>query len=974
MKTKGFTFLLMLVFLMLVQFASAQKVSISVSEDSWVSLDDPEKNNNGITDLECGQMDTDTLKTREIFLKFNIKDLTGFVKSAKLEVVGAQKSDAGWVSVSDFYVDVIGINNSWGEDTLVWNNKPAEASDVLAEANIKDYATYQINGAGLAEFINSAMLNKDTLVSFVIRGKDEVNGSRVWISDKGWMPAKLKLEMSELEMTSVLMDSWVSEDEPDVNKNGITDLECSMMNTDTLKSHEVYLEFDISNYAGYVDQAMIQFTGAQKQVKDGWIELDHFYVDLYGTKSTWDETTLTWNNKTAASTGVLATIDVKAFKKYAIVSEELDNYINLALAKGDKQISFILRGKSETNGSRIWISDKGWEPAELGISTLEVSELSVSQDTWVSEDEPDVNFNGQTDLQVATLDTDTLNSREAYVQFNIKNLAGYVNFSALRMTAAQKEVKDGWIELDEFIVEVYGTSNKWKEDTTTWNNKPGALGAPLAEINITKMKSYEISTPALSEYLNQAIARKDTLVSFVFKGKNTTNGSRVWISDQGWVPVLLNVETLDNEVKPVSEDTWVSEDEPDINFNGITDMQVATMNTDTLMSREAYLKFDIRELDAPQASVTLRIVAAQKEVKDGWIQLEHFNVGVYGTGNAWKETELNWGTKPKTGNLLATKDITNFTYYYITSDAITEYVNNAIVKGDTVVSFVIKGMAETNGSRAWVSDMGWEPAKLILDDGIRSVVNVESVSLDLKDLNMQVGQSVTIAATVLPEEATDPKISWSTSDASVVTVNNGLITAVGVGNALVIVTTNDGSLKDTCKVGVTAAVAVTGISLNKTTLTLAPGTNEQLEATVAPEDATNQDLVWTTSKPLVATVSNGKVLAMGLGDAVITVKTVDGNFTATCDVTVTNSDGIENAKSTDFIVYPNPAKDQVKVRYALNSYEFITITTLNGKTLIQVKVDSGNEATINLNGIPSGYYIISLRGKNHTSSSYLMVE
>jgi uncharacterized protein YjdB len=81
-------------------------------------------------------------------------------------------------------------------------------------------------------------------------------------------------------------------------------------------------------------------------------------------------------------------------------------------------------------------------------------------------------------------------------------------------------------------------------------------------------------------------------------------------------------------------------------------------------------------------------------------------------------------------------------------------------------------------------------------------------------------------------------------------------------------------------------VDVTGVSLNTAALSLAVGANETLTATVAPSNATNTGLSWTTSVEAVATVSNGVVSAIGVGTATITVTTADGGKTASADVTV----------------------------------------------------------------------------------------
>lgn len=84
------------------------------------------------------------------------------------------------------------------------------------------------------------------------------------------------------------------------------------------------------------------------------------------------------------------------------------------------------------------------------------------------------------------------------------------------------------------------------------------------------------------------------------------------------------------------------------------------------------------------------------------------------------------------------------------------------------------------------------------------------------------------------------------------------------------------------------SVAVQGVSLNTSSLSLTIGDEATLTATVTPSDADNKEVSWSSSNPSVATVSSGKVTAVSKGSANITVTTVDGAFTATCLVSVDN--------------------------------------------------------------------------------------
>ena len=79
-----------------------------------------------------------------------------------------------------------------------------------------------------------------------------------------------------------------------------------------------------------------------------------------------------------------------------------------------------------------------------------------------------------------------------------------------------------------------------------------------------------------------------------------------------------------------------------------------------------------------------------------------------------------------------------------------------------------------------------------------------------------------------------------------------------------------------------SVIAVTGVSLDKTSLSLTEGASEKLLATVSPANATNKSVTWSSSDDSVATVdANGKVTAVKAGTATITVRTVDGGKTAT---------------------------------------------------------------------------------------------
>ena len=92
-------------------------------------------------------------------------------------------------------------------------------------------------------------------------------------------------------------------------------------------------------------------------------------------------------------------------------------------------------------------------------------------------------------------------------------------------------------------------------------------------------------------------------------------------------------------------------------------------------------------------------------------------------------------------------------------------------------------------------------------------------------------------------------------------------------------------------------IAVTGVKLDQTTLTLNAGKSAQLTATVSPSNATNKSVTWSASNSNVS-VSGGKVTAKTAGSAIVTVTTADGGYTAQCNVTVNASTAVDHTELT----------------------------------------------------------------------------
>ena len=169
------------------------------------------------------------------------------------------------------------------------------------------------------------------------------------------------------------------------------------------------------------------------------------------------------------------------------------------------------------------------------------------------------------------------------------------------------------------------------------------------------------------------------------------------------------------------------------------------------------------------------------------------------------------------------------------------------------------------------------------------VVLVTSISVNPITMTFIMGGAPrTITPTITPNNATNQAVTWTSSNSAVASVVNGVVTPVGVGSATITATTVDGGHEAACAVTVSPAdVPVTGITLNPTSMTFIVGdAARRITPTITPFNASNTNIIWTSSNPSVAGVSDGLVTPGIVGIATITATTEDGRFTATCFVTV----------------------------------------------------------------------------------------
>ncbi|MBW8334007.1 MAG: T9SS type A sorting domain-containing protein [Prolixibacteraceae bacterium] len=195
LKSKSVLVLALLIASAFTSFSQEETTEIRVLDDVWVSQYDPSTNKEGETDMGITINNGDS---RETYLKFDISGLygKGGLVSASLSILGGQSNDATWHTILDFYVVAYGCSNNWSASTLTWDNRVASDTAIIAEFDMHEPVRYFSTGTdsdatSFQKFIEDAMKKHLQFVSIVLKGKQETPGSRVWISDQGWEPARI---------------------------------------------------------------------------------------------------------------------------------------------------------------------------------------------------------------------------------------------------------------------------------------------------------------------------------------------------------------------------------------------------------------------------------------------------------------------------------------------------------------------------------------------------------------------------------------------------------------------------------------------------------------------------------------------------------------------------------------------------------------------------------------------------------------
>ncbi|MBD5284058.1 MAG: leucine-rich repeat protein [Bacteroides sp.] len=176
-------------------------------------------------------------------------------------------------------------------------------------------------------------------------------------------------------------------------------------------------------------------------------------------------------------------------------------------------------------------------------------------------------------------------------------------------------------------------------------------------------------------------------------------------------------------------------------------------------------------------------------------------------------------------------------------------------------------------------------------------ITISQIQITPSSVRIPVGKTMNLNVTISPNDATHKILKWSSTNPSVVTVSeDGIVSAISDGDAIVIASTQDGSnLSATCQVEVfTETVLVDCINLDIIKINGLVNDTFTIKAIVSPTNATNKNIKWTTSDENIVSVDNGAVKLLAPGRAIITAEAMDGsNVKSECTVIVSHEAGLD---------------------------------------------------------------------------------
>ena len=235
-------------------------------------------------------------------------------------------------------------------------------------------------------------------------------------------------------------------------------------------------------------------------------------------------------------------------------------------------------------------------------------------------------------------------------------------------------------------------------------------------------------------------------------------------------------------------------------------------------------------------------------------------------------------------------------------------------------------------------------------------IHVTAMTIDKDTVSLPVGKKDTLTARILPAEALNKKVTWTSTNPSFAAVERltdttAVVTGKTVGVAMIVGETEDGNFKDTCYIYVRNAVELKAIKLDKQKIRLKLNTTDTLAVAFSPANASDQRVKFLSADTSIATVdANGVIKGLKTGTVYVSVTSLEGGFKDSCEVTVYDPNpNIETAAGVNIWSAENGLRVQSDKARTLAVYS-ISGALYRKETVVGDRFIA----------LPSGLYIVTL--------------
>lgn len=240
-------------------------------------------------------------------------------------------------------------------------------------------------------------------------------------------------------------------------------------------------------------------------------------------------------------------------------------------------------------------------------------------------------------------------------------------------------------------------------------------------------------------------------------------------------------------------------------------------------------------------------------------------------------------------------------------------------------------------------------------------IHVTAMTIDKDTVSLPVGKKDTLTARILPAEALNKKVTWTSTNPSFAAVERltdttAVVTGKTVGVAMIVGETEDGNFKDTCYIYVRNAVELKAIKLDKQKIRLKLNTTDTLAVAFSPANASDQRVKFLSADTSIATVdANGVIKGLKTGTVYVSVTSLEGSFKDSCEVTVYDpSPNVETAAGVNIWSAENGLRVQSDKARTLAVYS-ISGALYRKETVVGDRFIA----------LPSGLYIVTLGEVSH---------